>query len=154
MNKIVFFKIGWMEHYKGISKSDKISSGAKYINENKFGHEIFNFYEYNGNVYGYFQVKGKIALKNFGVSKSDNKIENVTVIWTAARKNGGVYIIVWYSNATIYREVQEDRNLLYRKYKRSVFGYNVIAKSNDVKLLAVDERTFEIPKNKMNRSFI
>jgi hypothetical protein len=157
MNNIIFLKIGWMEHYKGISDNDKISSGAEYIKKNKYGHEMFNFMEYNDHVYGYVQVNGKngkINIQRLGASKSDEKIDNVTVVWTAPRKNGGVYIIGWYQNATIYRKIQVNNNLLYRKYKNKIIGFNVYAKSSDVKLLSTYERTLNMPNYKMNRSFL
>ena len=52
---VVFLRVGWMVHYKGITGGDTISSGGAYVDKHGFGHEIFNYQPYQSMVYGYAQ---------------------------------------------------------------------------------------------------
>ena len=79
---LIFCNIGWMKNYNGIS-GDSIESGGKY-NQHSIGHEVCNFTNNNGNVYGYVQPVGEtIKIEKIGASKKDEKIDGVTVVWTA-----------------------------------------------------------------------
>jgi len=108
--KIIFFNTGWMDFYRGIS-NDTIKGGGKYVEKEGWGHEMYNFTNYEGSVFGYVQPTidykygnpDTIKIEKIGASKRDEKIEGVTVVWTAKHpNNGGTRIVGWYLNATIY----------------------------------------------------
>ena len=150
--KIVFFNTGWMDFYRGIS-NDPIVGGGKHVDKEGWGGEMYNFKNYEGNVFGYVQPKidkkyqnpSTIKIEKIGASKSDEKIEGATVVWTARHpNNGGTYIVGWYLNATIYRYEQMLPKKAKRKYKDIELGYYVTAKVQDVRLLSVDERVVSI----------
>lgn len=155
--KYLFCNTGWMESYQGNRKSDQISGGGSFVDEEGMGHEVCNFYSHKSKVYGYVQPArgqrsasaGSIKLENIvdgGASKSDDSLENVLVIWTATRPEGGAVVVGWYTNATVFREYQyfESAPALYSK--NSLEGYRIQASFENVKLLAVDERTIQIPR--------
>jgi hypothetical protein len=150
-DKFVFFNVTWMEFYQG--PEDLISGGGRYIDDNGYGHEMFNFKEYQGKVYGYVaakKVKDKgrtMRIQRMGASKDALFIDNITVIWVAPNwENGCTYIIGWYRNARVYRYQQSSVKLVYRKCKDDLCSYNVVAKSTEAILLPVSERMFKIPR--------
>ena len=49
---IIFLRIGWMEHYRGLD-GDAIDGGGDFVKKRRYGGEIFNFQPFNGSVYGY-----------------------------------------------------------------------------------------------------
>ena len=52
--KMIFFRIGWMQNYSGLNQQDQIIGGGGFIDENQFGHEIFNFQPYENNFVNVF----------------------------------------------------------------------------------------------------
>jgi hypothetical protein len=86
-DRIVFFNIGWMDFYKGIS-NDKISGGGKYVEIQGWGHEMYNFKEFNSRLFGYVQPKINkryntpciVKLEKIGGSNSDNMLDKVTLV--------------------------------------------------------------------------
>lgn len=143
--KIIFCHISWMNSYKG-GKGDPASGGGKYIQEGNLGGERFNFLPYGGNMYGYIETQnnGQVRIENIGAKKTDELIKDVLVVWTAPRpKTGGIYIVGWYKNATVYRNSQ----VLNRKGTTSHHArYYVKTKSKDAVLLNADQRIFRIPR--------
>lgn len=157
-DRIIFFNTGWMDFYKGIL-NDKIVGGGKHVDSEGWGGEMFNFHNFNNNLYGYVQPKidrkyknpPTIKLEKIGGSKTDESIDNVTVVWTAKEPNkGGTYIIGWYKNATIYRYLQKPPRNSNRKYKNNLLGYFTTTNSKDGKLLSIDERIISIPRQEKN----
>lgn len=155
--KYLFCNIGWMESYQGNRKEDQISGGGSYVAEEGMGHEVCNFHSHRGKVYGYVQPArgqrsasaGSIKLEYIvggGASQTDESIENVLVIWTATRPEGGAVVIGWYTDATVFREYQYFGSAPALHTKNGLEGYRIQAKSEDVKLLSVDERTIQIPR--------
>lgn len=146
-----------MESYRGNRKSDQISGGGSYVTEEGMGHEVCNFHIYRGNVYGYVQPArgqrtasaGSIKLENIvdsDASKDDVSLEGVLVIWTATRPEGGTVVIGWYKNATVFREYQYFDSAPALHAKNGLEGYRIHARSQNVKLLPVDERTIQVPR--------
>ena len=45
--KMLFCKISCMKYYKGHCRNDIPANGGKYVDENGFGHEEFNFKPFN-----------------------------------------------------------------------------------------------------------
>jgi len=142
-----------MEFYQGQSASDKIQGGGSYVKKEGMGHEVCNFAAYQGMVYGYVQPpkakgqpgEGQIKIERIGGNQEDF-ISNVLVVWTATRPEGRTVIVGWYKNATVYRYYQEFQNIPRLHNNNGLKGYRFKAKNKDAVLLAVDERTFEIPR--------
>jgi 5-methylcytosine-specific restriction enzyme A len=144
MTRIVFFNTGWMKRYDGLTSSDTITGGGKYVNKNKFGHEIFNFHEDSKHVIrGFVQVKGDLNINRLGASKDDEFVDDTLVIWTAKDSGVGVVIVGWYKNAKVYRSLQTHKTL---KHNGRALYYNVEATANNCHLLPVDKRNIKVPK--------
>ena len=102
---LIFCNIGWMNKYNGIS-GDSIERGGKY-NKHAVGHEVCNFTNNKGTVYGYVQPVGdSIKIEKLGASKKDEAIDGVTVVWTAGPESGGTVVVGWYEDATVFRNLQ------------------------------------------------
>jgi hypothetical protein len=157
--RVIFFNTGWMDFYQGISSNDKISGGGKYVQEMGFGHEIMNFEIFNGHLYGYVQPKinkdpsvpSIIAIDKLGASKTDDKVEGITVVWTARDPdNRGTYIVGWYRNATVYRHLQLASGDPNRRYNNETLGYYAKVNVENAKLLTKDERNFRVRRGEKN----
>lgn len=142
---ILFCNVGWMSKYNGIS-GDSIERGGKY-NKHSIGHEICNFTNCQGFVFGYVQPVGdSIKIEKLGASKNDEKIEGVTVVWTAGPESGGTVVVGWYKDATVYRNLQslDKQNTLQRK--NGVTSYRIKAQANKATLLPIEQRELIIPR--------
>ena len=156
VDKIIFLNTGWMDFYKGIA-GDTITGGGKHVDNEGWGGEMFNFEPFESKVYGYVQPKidkkyknpCTIRLEKIGGSETDEKINNVTVVWTAHDPyNGGTYIVGWYKNATLFRYEQSSPKNSKRKYKNISLNYYATAKIKDATLLPIDERVVNIRRQK------
>ncbi len=146
--KILYCRVGWMKEYKGCVNADIPINGGKY-NKDAIGYEAFNNLSHNGIFYGYVQPgtnrtagkekwDGQIHIEKLGADKSDESTDEVLIIWVATSKQKvGQYIVGWYQNATVYREIREIRaqDIEERKqhcdaeYKESVpHRYNISTK--------------------------
>jgi len=142
---LIFCNIGWMRNYNGIS-GDSIERGGKY-NQHSIGHEVCNFTNNRGNVYGYVQPVGEtIKIEKIGASKKDAKIDGVTVVWTAGPENGGTVVVGWYKNATVYRNLQSIDHPNALQTKNGVTSYRVKASWDKAVLLPVEKRELIIPR--------
>jgi hypothetical protein len=157
-DRIVFLNTGWMDFYKGIL-NDTITGGGKHVASEGWGHEMFNFKEFKGNVYGFVQpyIDKKygnpsiIKIEKIDISDDVDKLSKVTVVWTANDPiNGGTYIIGWYLNATVYRNQQPSPKGSNRLYNNISLGFYATTKSKYAKLLSVDERIFHIRRQEKN----
>lgn len=157
-NQILFCNIGWMERYKGITDTDKIIGGGRYVKDNSEGGEIYNFLNRNGYCYGYVQpvnssrniTGGTINIEKLGAPKGANSISNVDVIMTATSPTeGGTYVIRWYKNATIYRDKQYfdiSQGSFGLDTQGNQYGYRFYAPYTEATLLPRDQRTLKIPR--------
>lgn len=89
MKKVIFFNIGWMSYYRGITDNDSLKKGGKFTKENEYGYEIFNFLPFDGHMYGFVQpvsrkdyLSGSINMARLGASKQ-NSVDNVLSVWLA-----------------------------------------------------------------------
>lgn len=152
--RMVFFKVGWMDRYQGISGSDTISSGGAYVAEHGYGHEIFNFQPFQNTVYGYVQPPGhkdqweaaRINLTRLGALADDESVTGVLTVWVATSPSGGAFVVGWYKNATIYRNWQPPPPGSARRHSDTDCGYYVTASTKDAVLIPPDERVFSIPQ--------
>lgn len=158
MNKLIFLNTGWMDFYQGVD-NDKISGGGRHVDKHGWGGEVFNFKNFQDKFYGYVQPKIDkkynsdciIKLERIGASPTAKKLDGVTVVWTAKEPNsGGTHIIGWYKNATVYRKYQEPPKSSRRVWKGHEFGFYVVAKIKDCKLLPKDERVVRVRRREKN----
>lgn len=142
---ILFCNVGWMNRYNGIA-GDSIERGGKY-NKHSVGHEVCNFTNNQGFVYGYVQPVGdSIKLEKLGASKNDEKIEGVTVVWTAGPESGGTVVVGWYEDATVFRDLQSIEKPNALQTKNGVTSYRVKVPANKATLLPVERRELIIPR--------
>lgn len=141
--KIIYCRVGWMENYDGqIKNADKIKNGGRYIKEQGYGHEIYNFQKTEQGFFGYVRNTAEtINIKNI-TGHNDDFVNDVLVVWIASNDNGQ-YVIGWYKNATVYKKQQKIANdvMKYRDDKRCD-DYNIF--SQDATLLPTDKRIFKI----------
>ena len=148
MKPIIFFNIASYKNYDG-SLNDKLNwkGGGKYVKEHGGGHEKYNFKHFNGFNYGYVEPShGRIRLERLGARKSDGQIDGVLVIWVGTRQQGGMVVIGWYENATVCRSWQAPPPESNRTFEERECGYYVYARREDCTLLAVEDRTFSVPR--------
>lgn len=141
--RMIFANIGWMTHYEGRTSMDTITGGGSYTNDDK--HEVYNFKSINNKVYGYVQPKSEvITLSRIAESCDEDYLDDVLVVWIAKNPNTkGSYIVGWYKHATVYTHPQKSNDS-----KRNKYSYNTCAWADNVCLLPVDERTFNVPRAK------
>ena len=153
---IIFLRIGWMEHYRGLD-GDAIAGGGAYVKKHGYGGEIFNFQPFNGSVYGFVHPPGPcIKINRLGAANADDRVTGVLAVWVASHpENGGSYIVGWYANATVYREWQAPPPGANRHNSDADedIGYNVAALYDNAVLLPSDERLFRIPNARWEPPF-
>ena len=149
---MVFFRVGWMDRYRGITTNDKITGGGAYIKEHGYGHEILNYKPFQGNLYGWVmpgrsQATGdlaKVNLKRISATKSEESLSPVIVVWVSTSPEGGSYVVGWYRNATVFRHPQDPPLGSQREYQGEKIGYVATAKESDSILLRKDERVIQV----------
>jgi len=158
---MVVFNVGWMKHYQGLSnKEDVITGKAKFIDEKKWGYEIYNFLPFEGKVYGFVQPSGhgkdylerQIRIENIDskVQATSEYIDDVLVVWVAPYPQGGTYLVGWYEHARIYRHYQETSSIK-RHYENQILGYFATANEIDaVCLHEADRITDELKLQRAN----
>ncbi|WP_207425689.1 DUF3883 domain-containing protein [Pedobacter sp. SYSU D00535] len=155
-DRLLFLNTGWMDLYQGLA-NDSIRGGGKHVQREGWGGEVYNFKPHRGNCYAYVQPKidrkynnpSTIKLEKLGGSKSDQKIEGITVVWTASDPdNGGTKIVGWFRNATVYRTLQDAPSGSGRLISGASFGYFVSAKVEDCTLLPKDNRVKVVERAK------
>lgn len=141
-----------MEYYQGQSDTDQIQGGGSYVQEEGMGHEVCNYMQHNGAVFGYVQPpkasgpgEGNIRIERIGADSKDH-VDGVLVVWTATRPEGRTAVIGWYKNATVYRTHQYFHSVPKLHKENGLKGYWIKAASEDTTLLSVDERILEIPR--------
>lgn len=143
MAKVVFCNIAWMKLYRGINEDDMPKNGGAFVKKNNDACECFNFYPYNHNFLGYVRVRGtRLDLARVEPVADDvDKIEDVTVVWTATNDTGR-YIVGWYEHAEMYRYYHEfeDGTLSDKTY----WGYNFKTGERNAHLIPEEMRTFKI----------
>lgn len=153
---MVFLRIGWMERYQGLTVGDAITGGGAFVAEQGYGHEICNFADHSGLVYGYARpprgsgdelLAPRLNINRLGASSHDDKVEGILALWVASSPDTHENVIVgWYKNATVYRNSQIPSNDSGRTYKGNVLDFYVTARSEDSYLLPRDERLFQVPR--------
>jgi hypothetical protein len=144
--RVLFARVGWMRFYNGPVPGDERPVGGGRYNKTEIGHEVYNFKESNGRLYGYFQptmAADTVALNRIDVDATDDKLRHVLVIFVALRASGGQVIVGWYKDA----EVSRDR-ISQSPGKPPGFGHFCSASRSNCVLLPDENRSFEIPTGK------
>lgn len=144
MNPIVLFNTGWMREYRGNSANDRIVNGGGNVIKEGTGWEVFNFLPVRGFCYGYVKPGGgdRLRLERIGGTSDAERVEHVTVVFTATRPKGGRVVVGWYKNAQVWRD----------RIQRPIHAgldnewYFAKARERDAVLLPPDERTFGVPR--------
>ncbi len=160
MGKMVFFNIAWMSDYQGITINDIPKHGGTYINENKFGAEVYNFQPFNGKMYGFVEAGWKPTprciniAKNFGASKQAQSVDGVLVVWVARHPSEPKTLVVgWYKNATVYRGRQDAPLGSPRKLPDGTDAvYFAMANEKDCVLVPLSLRSCDIPRTEKKKS--
>lgn len=145
MNRYVFVKTGWAKEYRDLD-SDPPTSYHGWLKKNA-GHEAFNFKPHDGRVFGYFPVAsadGGPDLRRIDPSATGDRVEGVTVVWTATDPDqGGTRVVGWYRNATVFDRALRDGPWVHPKFQDSPGGrcaYVCTAASADAQLVPVVDR--------------
>ena len=168
--RILFCKISSMKYYKGACDNDVPLYGGKFVEENGYGHEEFNFRpveiegESEPECMGFVEPKSNKGRRNSfhiekiegceGMSK-ESFIDDVLVVWCAKRDRGDITVVGWYKNATVYRDLQ-DWVVTLGNGDEENRGYNIRAKADDCILLPDTQRNrhiWSIPSAKYTKAF-
>jgi hypothetical protein len=168
--RILFCKISSMKYYKGACDLDVPIYGGKFVEENGYGHEEFNFLpiEMEGiaepECVGFVEPKSNRGVRNTlhiekiegcAAMKKEPLVDDVLVIWCAKRDRGDVTVVGWYKHATVWRDVQ-DWTIMFDNGMEEERGYNVRAKASDCTLLPSGERNraiWSIPSAKYTGAY-
>ena len=135
--QILYCRIGWMNFYRGL-KNDQIANGGN--NDDKF--EVYNFLPHHDKYFGFVEPMGSIHIERLGAGKNDNYVKDILVVWIATSpEEGGMRIVGWYRDATVYREFAKisESYLSCRDDKRFNL-YNISA--DEAVFLHPEERNF------------
>ncbi|MDN2583101.1 DUF3883 domain-containing protein [Aquibium sp. ELW1220] len=143
MPDIIVFHTAWMAKYDG-DRASLSAGGFKYVAENGSGGEMFNFRDIDGTCYGYVPPTGNLHLeKHFDVPRQAERLEGVTVVWTAPHpEQGGRAVVGFWRDATVFREVQHPKGKLARRrlFDGEAASYLCTAKAENCVLLVPDTR--------------
>lgn len=168
--RVLFCKISSMKYYKGACSNDVPLYGGKFVEENGYGHEEFNFLpiEMKGSekleCVGFVEPKSNRGKRNTlhieniegcAAMKNEECIEDVLVIWCAKRDRGDTTVVGWYNHASVWRTVQ-DWIITFPNGEEENRGYNIRAKADDCILLPESERNrhiWSIPSANYTKSY-
>jgi len=150
--RMVFFRVGWMDKYRGVNANNKIRGGGAYVTEHDFGHEAFNYEPFDGAVYGWVMPGwsskqndfASLNLRRLGAAAADEAVTNVVVVWVATSPEGGAYVVGWYKNATVFMQPQDAPAGSGREHDGQTVDYMTTAKATDAVLLPIDERVIQV----------
>ncbi len=156
--KILFCKVSSMKYYKGACKQDIPSYGGKFVEQNGYGYEEFNFLpiqlenRQEPECFGFVEPKSHRGVRNTlhiekiqgctALSK-EPYVDDVLVIWCAKRERGTTTVVGWYQHATVWRNLRE-RTVVMDNGTEKKREYNVCALARDCVLLPYGERNRHI----------
>jgi putative restriction endonuclease len=145
MNRFVFVRTGWAKEYRDLD-SDPPTSYHGWLAQNA-GHEAFNFKPHEGRLYGYFPVAsddGGPDLKRIDPAATGDRVEGITIIWTATDPDqGGTKVVGWYRNATVFDRAMRDGPWSHPRFSDAAGGrcaYVCTAAEADTQLIPVADR--------------
>ena len=143
----LFCNVGYMENYRGQTKTDTIKGGGSWVEEHGTGHEVCNFLPVSGKVFGYVQAQGSgIDVTRLGADNGAEFIDGIDVVWTARKPGVGTVVIGWYRNARVYGTLNEFESIPPVQAENGIQSYLIEARAQDATLLEVDARVLEVPR--------
>lgn len=147
MRPLLVLRVGYMDRYDG---PDTITSGGAYIAANGVGGEVFNFKPSRGKCYGYAMSRHFSGLNlrfidNTRQWQEGEELAGVDVVFIARRPGVGQVVAGWYRNATVFHKQYRVRRGSIPGMNETTRSFLCVADSASVRLLAEDERTFEVP---------
>lgn len=141
--RILFCNIAWLSYYDDLHANEIPMNGGKYVKENKFAHESWNFQYENGKCYGFVNLQGTLQIHKYfnGVRSTDNYVNDVLVVWVATNENYETRIVGWYKNATVYKNTIKKPIFTVND---SEYFYNIVAEAKDCFLVSEGNRNFKI----------
>src|SRR5205823_6157324 len=98
--RVMFARVGWMTYYAGPQTGDERPIGGGENNKKNLGHEVFNFTDFAGQLYGFVRTKGgciKLERIDSAVAVADT-LDDVLVVFVARQR-----VIGWYKGAIVHR---------------------------------------------------
>ena len=139
-----FFHVGWMKRYQGADDDDPTIGPHGHLQDNRFGHECFNFFPRNGSCYGY--VPTGVDISNLGASRSAKFVDDVVCVWVAKDPERDARVIVgWYKGGCVFRSSGHLVKPSGNKFHQQDIEYRASAPEASCTLIPVPRRTFEIP---------
>jgi hypothetical protein len=112
---LIFFKTAWAEHYDG-RQNDVLRGGHRYLKQHDGkGGERWNFRPSpSGKYYGYAPHYGRsgatsLSIERFGAGPEEAYVDGVDIAFIAPGPNG-LALVGWYTDARLYRDMQERKN--------------------------------------------
>ncbi len=147
--RLIFFNIGWMKRYQGISEDDRPEGGGKWVEENAWDYSMLNFKRFNGHCYGYGETGSQqVNLSRLGAVPEQDRLDGVIVVSVSRSPEHGPVIAGWYKKATLFREYQEPPEGSGREHDGTPIGFYATAAADDCILLPDESRTFPVPRGK------
>ncbi|MDR0499353.1 MAG: HNH endonuclease [Holophagales bacterium] len=154
-DKVVFINLTEMDEYNGLEAN--LKGGGAFIEQNGYGHEVYNFRNDNGKCYGYAPPYSKIRLARISKAISHDifgdYIDDVFVIFTCSREQGGRTVCGFYKHARIYAEpVSDNRNTrVINIGGQTIFAkYNIVCDVEDAVLISRRDRSKVLPRSSGN----
>src|ERR1700685_1593961 len=149
--RVVFARVGWMTYYAGPQTGDEKPIGGGQNNKKNIGHEVFNFTDFGGRLYGFVRATDRrIKLARIDPTSSGEILKDVLVVFVAKQR-----IIGWYGAATVHQtEVKFPPDVareIKERWKRvNTKGFSIERCSfecpvDSAVLLPKNERTHQIP---------
>ncbi len=150
---VMICRIVWANKYDSL-KEEFFAGNFKHPKRTREAHEMLNFANIGGWVYGYVESMGaRISLSNLRKNKSSEVVHGVTVIWCALDPvHKSLHVVGWYENASVFSEPQKPTKNLRRKE----ITYFFKAKSEDAHLISPADRFLLVPTKtrRTDRGFI
>ena len=154
-SRVVFINLTEMDTYNGLEAN--LKGGGKFVEQNGYGHEIYNFQPDNGKFYGYTPPYGKINLSRIsGTINHDalgDYIDDVLVVFTCTRESEGRIICGFYQHARVYADlVNDDRitRIIDINGQRIFAEYNIACSGEDAILIDRNDRVKLLPHSSRN----
>ncbi len=146
MKPIIFLRTAWMIDYKGVTEIDEPTGAGSYVADNKDGMEVANFFPVGSKYYGFARIRkgNNLRIERLGAKKSDEVIDDVTVVFFAKNPHlGGQFVVGWYDKAKLYRSCQT----LNQNQRLKHPWYLATTNLENGTLLNIPQRSFEIPED-------
>ncbi len=141
--KILYCRVGWMNAYHG-NTTERPLGGGKF-NKDNIGHEVYNYFGHSGKYYGFVEagVNNSIHIEKLCGNKKADWTDSILAVWVARKPSGGQFVVGWYDDATVYRNLQDVPIEVMKKRELKTHNfYNLY--SEHVFLIPPEERHFRI----------